>query len=162
MLNNPAGGPSLIPAETHDAETQFALGFTCAGVGTPQYTQALEWYQKAADQDHRLAQFNLGQMFAEGQGVPQCDSTAVMWIRRAANGGDVGAQFNLGERCTRACTQGSEREAAESRIEAYKWFKLAAVELYRDAQDRTDLATVRMSREEVVEGNRRVKDFVVS
>ena len=164
MTNNSAGVPSpLQTGATEDVETQFALGLAFASGPAPhQYPQAMEWYQKAADQNHRLAQFNLGQMFAQGQGIPKSDSMAVMWIRRAANGGDAGAQFNLGERYARACLHGSEMDAAESRIEAYKWFTLAAVDLYRDAQARSDLATVQMTREEVTEGNRRVKNFVAS
>ena len=151
------------PAAPEDAETQFALGISFAAAPEPhQYPQAMEWYQKAADQNHRLAQFNLGQMFALGHGVPKSDSMAVMWIRRAANGGDAGAQYNLGERYTRASARGSEMDVVESRIEAYKWFTLAAVDLYRDAQERSDLATMQMSKDEVTEGIRRVKGFVVS
>ena len=39
-------------------------------------------------------------------------------------------------------------------------FKLAAAQEYRGALDRSDSATMRMSREEVSEGNRRVASFV--
>lgn len=145
-----------------DAEAQFALGFSFAASPVPQdYAQAMQWYLKAADQNHRLAQFNLGQMYAHGQGTPKSDALALMWMRRAANGGDAGAQFNLGERFSRANVQGSETDAMESRVESYKWFALAAAQNYRDALARSDSATMRMSREEVAEGNRRVQTFAV-
>jgi hypothetical protein len=150
-------------ATAGNAEAQFALAFFLSAGGIPQdYAQAREWYQKAADQNHHLAQFNLGQMFALGQGMPRSDSMAVMWIRRAAEGGDAGAQFNMGERYARASVQGSEMDVSESRIESYKWFTLASAQDYRDALLRSNSATMRMTWEEVAEGNRRVQAFVAS
>jgi len=143
------------------AGAQFGLALLLAG-GTGDYTQAMEWYSKAANQNHRLAQFNLGQMYARGQGVEKDEVTAAIWIRRAAQGGDAGAQFNLGDRCAHASTHGADTAAPESRIESYKWFKLAAAQGYGSAVDRCDAATMRMTHEEVNEGNRRVKDFVES
>lgn len=170
MFNSPAQGPFVAnSSKTHadatagDAEAQFALAlYFSAGPAPQNYTAAMHWYQLAADQNHRLAQFNLGQMFAHGHGMPKSDSMAVMWIRRAANGGDAGAQFNLGDRYARACQHGSEMDAAESRIESYKWFTLAAGQNYRDALLRSDSATMKMTREEVTEGNQRIKAFAVS
>jgi uncharacterized protein len=152
--------PTSSAAAQGDAEAQFALAFCLAAGPAPQdYARAREWYQKAADQVHHLAQFNLAQMFAHGQGMPKSDSVALMWIRRAAEGGDAGAQYNLGKRYSRACAIGSEMDASESRTEAYKWFTLAAAQKYRDAQLRADSATMKMTREEVTEGNRRVRTF---
>jgi len=148
-------------AEAGNAMAQFGLAFSFAAQPAPDYEKALHWYFKAADQNHRLAQFNLGQMFAHGQGTERNDSTAMMWIRRAANGGDAGAQFDLGNRCDRASMHGSEMDAGESRVESYKWFSLAAAQGYRDAVARSDSASMRMSRDEVAEGVRRVSAFVV-
>lgn len=155
--------PTRTAASQGDAEAQFALGlFFAAGPAPQDYAHAREWYQKAADQNHHLAQFNLGQMFAHGQGQPKSDSMALMWIRRAADGGDAGAQYNMANRYARSCLHGSEMDASESRIEAYKWFTRAAAQDYRDSVLRSDSATVKMTREEVAEGNRRVKAFATS
>lgn len=165
MPNLPAGELppdrkwTVTDAEAGDPEAQFGMGFLCAA-GEPQdYTQALFWYQKAADQNHRLAQFNLGQMYASGHGMPKSDSLAVMWFRRAAEGGDAGAQFNLGGRFARASLQGNEMDFTESRIEAYKWFTLAAAQDYRGAEFQCDSAAMRMTRDEVMEANRRIEAF---
>ena len=148
-------------AAAGNAEAQFALGFALAAAPAPQdYAQAMHWYQKAADQNHRLAQLNLGHMFAAGQGVARNDSMALMWIRRAADGGDAGAQFNLGDRYARASAGGVEMDATECRVESYKWFTLSAKQEYRHALARADYATLCMTREEVTEGNRRVGAFV--
>ena len=42
------------------------------------------------------AQFNLGDMYDTGEGVPQDDAEAARWYRLAAEQGDADAQFNLG------------------------------------------------------------------
>ena len=43
-----------------------------------------------------LAQYNLGVMYAQGQGVPQNYKQAVYWYKKSANQGDAFAQSNLG------------------------------------------------------------------
>ncbi|HTD68170.1 MAG TPA: tetratricopeptide repeat protein [Candidatus Limnocylindria bacterium] len=145
-----------------NVEAQFGLAVSLAVSGPQNYVEAAEWYFKAADQSHRMAQFNLGQMFAQGQGVSRNEETAVMWIRRAANGGDAGAQFNLGNRDSHTDAHGPTTDTSESRIESYKWFKLAAAQGYGQALERCDAATMRMTQEEVSEGNRRAVGFVKS
>ena len=144
-------------AEAGNANAQFGLGIFSAATAPEDYAQALFWYQKAADQDHALAQFNLGQMYALGHGMPKNDAMALMWIRRAAAGGDAGAQFELGRRYARSSVHGTEMDAVESRIEAFKWFSLAAAQEYRNAGVQCDSAAMRMSRDEITEGNRRIR-----
>ena len=51
---------------------------------------------KAAEQGHTSAQFNLGSMYDDGRGVVQDYKEAVKWYRKAAEQGDAGAQYNLG------------------------------------------------------------------
>ena len=58
--------------------------------------QAVAWYRKAAEQGHASAQFNLGNMYANGRGVPQDRQQALAWYRKAAEQGDASAQYNLG------------------------------------------------------------------
>ena len=55
------------------------------GQGAAQnFTQAAEWYRKAAEQGLAKAQNNLGAMYALGQGVSRDDVTAYMWFTLAA------------------------------------------------------------------------------
>ena len=54
------------------------------------------WYRRAAEQGVADAQYNLGFMYRNGQGVPQDDKQAVDWYRKAAEQGDTVAQLNLG------------------------------------------------------------------
>ena len=48
------------------------------------YREAVKWYRKAAGQGHTLAQYNLGVMYRNGEGVPLDDREAVKWWRKAA------------------------------------------------------------------------------
>ena len=55
------------------------------------------WYRMAAELGHAEAQYNLGVMYATGEGVHEDDAEAARWYRRAAEQGNAEAQFHLGE-----------------------------------------------------------------
>ena len=50
----------------------------------------------AADKGEAWAQYNLGNMYANGEGVPEDDATAVKWYTKSAEQGYADAQLNLG------------------------------------------------------------------
>src|SRR6266511_1990376 len=52
--------------------------------------------RNAADQCDASGHFYLGNMFADGRGVPQDYAEATKWYRLAADLGDAQAQYNLG------------------------------------------------------------------
>ena len=56
----------------------------------------LDTVRQAADQGDANAQFNLGHMYYNGEGVPKDDAEAVKWYRLAAEQGDASAQSRLG------------------------------------------------------------------
>ena len=147
-----------------DAEEQFHRGLQFAtGAGATQdYMQALDWYRKAAEQNHGLAQFNLGTMYARGQGVVRDDAQSVVWFGRAAKLGDAGGQYHMGRSCQRASMDGLPADAPEARIEAYKWFQLSAMQGYKDSEGAYALLTAKMTREDVTEANQRVAKFAVA
>ena len=58
--------------------------------------EAAKWYQRAAEQGHMYAQYNLGTLFYTGQGVPQNYVEAAKWYRKSAEQGYVYAQKELG------------------------------------------------------------------
>jgi hypothetical protein len=157
--------PALLPASADhaDAAVQFCLGlkFASGAGGPPDYVQASDWYRKAAEQDHSLAQFNLGTMYAQGQGVARDDAQAVVWFGRAAKLGDAGGQYNMGRCCQRASMDGLPADAPEARIEAYKWFQLAAAQGYKNADGAFATLTFKMTHADVTEANQRVARFAV-
>ena len=144
-----------------DPEAQFRLGFIYASQGTADsFTFAAQWYEKAANQGHALAQFNLGVMYWRGQGFRRDRDHARIWITRAAEAGDPAAQYMLGMNQNRACLDETAAVAVESRIEAYKWLQLAAAQGYGEASAGCDLTAMGMSMEGVKEAMRRASVFV--
>ena len=60
------------------------------------YSEAFKFCSVAAEQGHAEAQFNLGVMYDNGQGVKQDYFKAFEWFQKAAEQGNALAQFNLG------------------------------------------------------------------
>ena len=58
--------------------------------------QAVAWFQKAAPLGNATAQYNLGLLYAKGQGVKLDVAQAIAWWRKAAAQGMTVAQFKLG------------------------------------------------------------------
>ncbi len=54
--------------------------------------QAVHWYSKAAKQGDADAQYNLGIMYARGEGVALDNKRALFWFKKSAAQGHVGAQ----------------------------------------------------------------------
>jgi TPR repeat protein len=157
----PAAETTETRAGLGDAEAQFTLGLKFAQEGATQdYPQAAQWYLKAADQSHSLAQFNLAIMYAAGQGVARDKVKSMAWMQKAADLGDPGAQYRVGMRHHRASLDGPPEAALESRILAYKWLELAATQGYRGSEVASAFVALRMTREDVANGKYRVAAFV--
>ena len=77
------------------------------------------------------AQYNLGLMYDNGEGVPQDYAEAVKWYRLAAEQGHAKAQYNLGLMYDNG--EGVPQDYAE----AVKWYRLAAEQ--GDAAAQTNL-----------------------
>lgn len=60
------------------------------------YAATIEIWRPLAESGDVLAQFNLGVMYANGEGVPKDDAQAVVWYHKAAKQGNPLAQLNLG------------------------------------------------------------------
>ena len=56
----------------------------------------MKWCTLAAEQENAAAQYNLGNMYSKGRGVPQDAKTALKWYTLAAEQGIAPAQFSLG------------------------------------------------------------------
>lgn len=48
------------------------------------FKQALQWYQKAAEQGHYEAQYKLGMLYYQGQHIPQDFTKSYMWLLLAS------------------------------------------------------------------------------
>ena len=83
----------------------------------------------AAKQGEAYAQFNLGLMYAKGDGVPENDAEAVKWYRKAADQGHAKAQDNLG------VMYDNGEGVPENDAEAVKWYRKAADQGYGDGYE---------------------------
>ena len=79
-----------------------------------------ELTRQAAEQGDAEAQYNLGRMYANGEGVPQDDAEAARWYRLAADQGDASAQYAL------AGMYAYGRGVPQDEAEAVRWYRLAA------------------------------------
>ena len=76
--------------------------------------------QKKAEQGDAEAQFDLGLLYYNGEGVEQSRTKAAEWCRLAAEQGHAKAQFNLG------VSYDNGVGVEQNRAEAAKWYRLAA------------------------------------
>ena len=103
-------------AERGDAVTQYRLGSQYER-WAQDYVEALKWYRKAAERGYFEAQFELGEMYANGKGVAKDDVEALKWYRKAAEQryatrfNHLGAMYYDGE--------GAPEDAAE----AVEWYR---------------------------------------
>lgn len=92
------------------------------------FASALESFKAAAAKGNAEAQFNLGLMFLNGEGVPQDYKQALNWFEQSASKGNVKAQVNLGRMYAKGKGMLSNHGIAAS------WFRKAADQGYADAQ----------------------------
>ena len=93
-------GFALLQKVAHEeqcAEAKFNLASCYAnGAGVAQdWSKAVEWCTKAAEQGHAWAQNDLGFWYENGIGVAQDRSKAAEWYTKAAEQGNSIAQDNL-------------------------------------------------------------------
>jgi uncharacterized protein len=84
------------------------------------YATALRLLHPLADQGDAQAQYNLGTLYDNGQGVAQNDAEAMKWYRKAADQGDDRGQNNLATMYVKG--QGVPQNYAE----AMTWYRKAA------------------------------------
>jgi TPR repeat protein len=114
----------LAKANAGDAASQVLVGESYAGgKGVAQdYTQAADWYRKAADKGDISGELHLAALYRDGGGKHFARDMvqAAAWYRKVADQGDAGAEATLG--VLYSFGQGVPR----SDVEAYFWLDLAA------------------------------------
>ena len=128
----PTSGPKPEPKPQDDdsnlsASEMFEQGWKY--YNDRNYTEAVKWYRKAAEQGNSVAQNNLGVCYEIGKGVAQSYTEAVKWYSKAAEQDYAIAQNNLG-----VCYE-IGKGVAQSYTEAVKWYRKAAEQGNIDAQN---------------------------
>jgi len=159
-FNSPGASTDLAAAvekaEKGDAEAQFAVATMYdLGVDVPRnYAESGKWYLKAANQGLAEAQFKLGVRYFEfGRQAKENYTTAFSWFFKAGNQGIAAAQFNIGL----MYQQG--RGVPTNKVEAYKWYNVAAAQGFTKAAAAREILNYELSRAEVLEAERRAAGF---
>ena len=118
------------------------------------YETAVKEWRSAAEQGNAAAQFQLGVMYANGQGVPQDYAEAVKWWRLAAEQGDAVAQLLLGT------MYANGRGVAQDYVLAHMWFNLAAAQVDEMARGNRDSAAEHMTPEQIAEAQRLAREWL--
>ncbi|MCH7478068.1 MAG: sel1 repeat family protein, partial [SAR324 cluster bacterium] len=117
-------GWAVWPTDLESARSAYERG---------RFERVLRILEPLVEAGNPEAQFQLGEMYALGRGVPEDDAEAARWFQRAAAQGHVGAQFQLGAMHARG--EGVPINIAQS----VEWFGRAAlggtVEAARRIQD---------------------------
>jgi TPR repeat protein len=157
---------------------------------TKDYSIALYWYHKAADQGFAGAYNNLAVMYEQGHGVPKNIPEAVKWYQKAAEHKDAYAQHSLGKMykngegvpgnpeeaakwISRAAEQGHHSAfrdmgdmywdgsgVPQNNIRAYMWWKLSVLHGHLDSKKLLDTAAAKMLSSHVDEAEKLAQDWM--
>src|SRR5215471_639528 len=145
-------------AEQGNTSAAYNLGtMYYNGEGTRRdYAEALKWYRQAGSKGDVESARRAGFMYANGQGVSRDDAEAVKWYRIAADKGDPEGANNLAVIYS----------TREDKVQAYKWFTIAAERFPASAKDKRDKAQKnseilkkKMTPAEVAESEKLARDF---
>ena len=115
-------------AESGDVEAQCFLANHYHSKGD--YSQALSWYHKAAEQNNTDAQLILGNCYYDGLGIEEDYQQAFYWYEKAAALGNAEAQNTLGD----CYYYGHGIEMNNQK--AFYWYKKAAEQGNAEAQSK--------------------------
>jgi len=181
LLLSVMSSPLLMAGEFEDAIDAYIK---------QDYKTALRLFKNESQQGSAPAQYNIGLMYAEGQGVPQDYVEAVKWFQLAAKQELADAQYHLGlmyykgqgvpqdyaealKSYRLAAQQGHTsaqvdlgamyavgQGAPQNYVRAYLWFNLSASSGNVSAIKGRDLAASRMSPEQIAEAKKMARDCV--
>ncbi len=113
------------------------------------FARAHQICRPLADVGSAVAQFVLGIMYQEGEGVRLDGDAAVIWYAKAAEQGHVEAQFNLGTMYRYG------RGVWLDYVEAFAWFDIAAEGRHPDALRSRGIVARRLSPTQLANAERR-------
>lgn len=106
-----------------------------------------------AEKGYPFAQFNLGVLYDNGQGLPEDNALAMQWYRKAAEQGLPQAQVNLG-------IMYEQGEGVPSDyVEAYFWYALADTQGDGQAPQAKRDITKKMTPAQIADAERRAGEF---
>lgn len=139
----------LVPAMQANAETDNPLLISaddrCAfeRVDNESLQLAIDTCVSAADEGDMKAQFELGQLYYNGERVERDYTTALQWLEQASVQGEPRAQYRLGMMHFKG--EGVQRNLPQ----AYIILKMASINGHDAAMDSADLVALQMNQQEM-------------
>ena len=118
------------------------------------FATALKEFRPLAEQGYASAQFLLGYMYRNGQGVPQDYKTAAKWYTLSAEQGNAGAQSNLG--LMYIAGQG----VLQDNVYAHMWFNIVASAGDEDATKNRDIVAGVMTPSDISKAQQLARECV--
>ena len=118
------------------------------------YATALREWKPFAEQGDAEAQYNLGVMYENGDGVPQNYKTAVKRYTLAAEQGNAMAQSNLGAMYDRGYG------VLQDYVRAHMWFNITASSGDKVASENRDIIAQRMTPSQIETAQRLAQECV--
>ncbi len=113
-----------VPADKAEALVWFEMAnnqrLALLAYNKADFATALRIFRPLAERGHITAEYVIGLMYANGQGLPQDYSKALEWHRKAAEQGEAKAQFSVGVMYFKGLGTKVDRK------EAFKWYRRAA------------------------------------
>lgn len=136
-------------AAAPDTPTTFGDGLEAYQSGD--YVRALGIWRPLAELGSPEAQFNLGLLFQQGNGVEADAARAYEWYRKAAEGGYPRAQYRVAEMLERGV--GVRADLAR----AHFWFGMARRARYEDAKKRQRRLAKKMTSSQIAMAELRMR-----
>jgi len=117
------------------------------------YATALRELRPLAEQGDPRAQFRLGSLYENGDGVPRDFAKARLWYEKAAAQGEAKAQFYLGIQS--AYGEGGPLDL----VQAHMWYSLAAGNGNANAPGFRDDLARQMTPAQIAEAHKRAREW---
>ena len=140
-------------AERGDPNAQSVLGEVY--YRGEDYSNAMAWFRKSAQQGYAPGQYNLGVMYLEGSGTPKDEGESVKWFLKAAEQRHLIAVNNL------AAAYFYGHGVPQDLVATYMWSSIAAS--LGDENSKKNLAGLKetLTAAQVAEGERRASQWLV-
>jgi TPR repeat protein len=129
--------------------SQSAVQAECVYLSIPDECQA------EAEKGNAIAQFILGFMYENGEGVSQDYKKAEKWYHKAAEQGDTDAQYNLGK-----LYDNGNLGVAHDYVMSHMWFTIAGDKGYQDAFNKRDSIAEKMTSSQIQEAQKLAREWM--
>ena len=120
------------------------------------YTKAVYWLTKAAEQGSVNAQYYLAEIYRKKEDACgyYCDRLAAKWYRKAADQGDYMSQLIIGDMYIRGVG------VIQDKVLAHMWFNIANLEGTKNAREKMDRIAKEMSPSQIEKAQDMAREWV--